>query len=209
MYSLTSSEVALLEGSNEQVSEFFSEMDRKSANEMMRKAGEQFGFATMAVNGMVVAKMATASNILGYSDPSGLSKLLERYQIMTYQIGWFGHDVRTMMRKTFDLSEKDSKATFITWDAFLLVSMYGQTEAAKKMKLYLLKMEAIARVAMGKDSKLQAEARNYDLKRLNAQVSLVKTIERMTSINIYEEFFGVKLNMPQQGDIFAAGEGKQ
>lgn len=59
---------------------------------------------------MIMANMTETAKILGYTDPSSLSQLLGRYQIMTYQIGWYGHDDRIKMRETFGLSEKDSKA---------------------------------------------------------------------------------------------------
>lgn len=67
---------------------------------------------------MIIAKMEETARILGYTDPSSLSQLLGRYQIMTYKIGWYGHDARTKMRKTFELNEKDGRATFISWDGF-------------------------------------------------------------------------------------------
>ncbi len=35
---------------------------------------------------------------------------------MTYQIGWFIHDVKTKLREAFSLNDKDSRATFLTWE---------------------------------------------------------------------------------------------
>lgn len=179
MRSLIFLEEALLENNQEKISGYFSEIDRQTANEAMRKVGEQFGLKTCEVNGMVIAKMEEAARILGYSNVSGLVNLLERYQIMTYQIGWFIHDVKTKIRKTFGLHEKDSRATFITWDGFLVAGMHGQNAEAKKVKLYLLKMETVGRVSLAADPKMELAAKNYELKRLSAQINLALKIDKM------------------------------
>jgi hypothetical protein len=179
MRSLIYLEEALLENSQEKISGYFAEIDRQTSNAAMRKAGDQFGFKTCEVNGMVMANMAETAKVLGYSDPSGLVKLLERYQIMAYQIGWFGHDGRTRMRKTFGLSEKDGRAAFVTWDGVLVAGMYGQNAEARKIKLYLLKMETIGRVSLAADPKMELAAKNYELKRLTAQINLALKIDKM------------------------------
>jgi len=179
MRSLIYLEEALLENSQEKVSGYFSEIDRQTSNVAMRRAGEQFGFKTCEVNGMVIAKMEAAAHILGYSTPWGLSKLLASYQIMTPEIGWFLPEVVTRIRKAFDLSIKDSKAIFITWDGFLVAGMFGQNEEARKIKLYLLKMETVGRVSLAADPKMELAAKNYELKRLSAQINLALKIDKM------------------------------
>lgn len=179
MRSLIFLEEALLENSQEKISGYFSEIDRQTSNEVMRKAGEQFGFKTCEANGMVMANLSETARILGYADPSSWGKLLERYQIMTYQIGWYGHDARTRMRETFGLKDKDSRAVFHSWDGFLIGGMFGQNEAAKKVKLYLLKMETVGRVSLAADPRMELAAKNYELKRLSAQINLALKIDKM------------------------------
>ncbi|WP_347273249.1 hypothetical protein [Candidatus Kuenenia sp.] len=68
-----------------------------------------------------------ASRILGYTDPSSLAQLLRTYQIMTPKIGSFGLEVQKIIRETFQLDEKDSKATFIPYEGILIAGMQGTT----------------------------------------------------------------------------------
>jgi hypothetical protein len=209
MKSLMYLEAALLEGKTEGISAYFAEIDRQTSNDMMKKAGAQFGFKTLEVNGMVIANMATASLILGYTDPWGLSKLLSTYQIMTYKIGWFLPEVVSKLRKCFKLKPKDSKATFITWEAFLLTGMYGQNEEARKIKLYLLKMETVGRVALSHDPKIELAAQNHELKRMEISLKYACKIDNMKdgvfkarAIEDYEKLTGRTMPESKQKDLF-------
>lgn len=209
MKSLMYLEAALLEGKTEMVSEYFSDIDRHTSNDMMKKAGLQFGFKTLEVNGMVLAKMEGTALILGYADVRGLSKLMDAYQIMTYKIGWFPPEVVSKMRETFDLSEKDSRATFISWDAFLVAGIYGQNEEARKVKVYLLKMETVGRVALATDPKFEYVAKNHELKRLEMSLKYICRIEGMkdgtykdAAIDDYEKLTGRKMPKSTQQDMF-------
>lgn len=213
MKSLIFLEEALLENSQDKIAGYFSEIDRQTSNEMMRNAGEQFKFKTCEVNGMVIAKMEAAAYILGYSTPWGLSKLLASYQIMTPEIGWFLPEVVTKIRKVFDLSVKDSKATFITWDGFLVAGMHGQNAEAKKVKLYLLKMETVGRVAIATDPKFEYLAKNHELKRLEMSLKYICRIEGMkdshykdAAIDDYERLTGRKLEKSTQQHLFKEKE---
>ena len=179
MRSLIFLEEALLENSQEKISGYFSEIDRQTSNETMRKAGEQFGFKTMEIMGMRVAHIDTASHILGYSRGFGLSKLLSAYQIFTLKIISVQPEVARRMKEFFELSPKDSEATFLTWDGFLVGGMYGQNEEAKKIKLYLLKMETVGRVSLAADPRMELAAKNYELKRLSTQINLALKIDKM------------------------------
>lgn len=209
MKSLMYLEAALLEGKTEEVSDYFAEIDQHTANDHMEKAGLQFGFKTLEVNGMVVAKMEEAARILGYKEVWGLSKLLGTYQIMTYKIGWFLPEVETKIRKHFNLSPKDGRATFITWSGFLVAGMYGQNEEAKKIKVYLLKMETVGRVALAVNSKFELAEKNYELKRLETSIRLAIKLSEMKEgpyKNIatadYEQLTGRKLPESPQQKIF-------
>jgi len=209
MRSLIFLEEALLENSQEKISGYFAEIDRQTANEVMRKAGEQFGFITMEINGLVMANITETARILGYSDPSSLAQLLGRYQIMTYQIGWFEQNVRTRMRKAFGLSEKDGRATFMQWDGFLVAGMQGQNAEARKIKIYLLKMETVGRVALSADPRFELARKNYELKRLSAQINLALKIDKMgdsffkdSAIDDLEQITGRKFPHSSQKDLF-------
>jgi len=203
MESLTILEAALIEDDKTGVINYLTEVDRKSANEAMRLMGESIGFETMEINGNRYAHLGSASPILGYSDASGLAKLLDRYQIMTPKIGWFGHDVRTSVRETFNLNPTDSVATFIPYEGILIAGMQGQTEGAKKIKLYLLKMEKTARVGiMTSDQLKQAD---HKVRRLEKQINMAVKITRMpdgplkeSALEAYEQLTGKKLPEPAQ-----------
>ncbi len=179
MDNLSKLELALLEGDVDKASNYLQEIDRRTANEAFKKAGEQFGFSTVEIFGTTIAHMGMVSKILGYTDPSGLSKLLDRWQIYTTKIGSYGHDVRIKIRKSLGVDPRDSHATFISWDGFLIAGIYGQNEEARKVKAYLLKMEAIGRVALADDPRYELAAKNYELRRLEKQINFAIKIDKM------------------------------
>jgi len=208
MKSLMFLEAALLEGKTEDVSAYFAEIDRQTANDRMEKAGLQFGFKTTEIMGMRVAKMEDAARILGYSKAWGLSKLLDGYQIMTYKVGSVLPQVVRKLREEFSLSPKDNETTFITWDGFLIAGMYGQNEEAKKIKVYLLKMDTVGRVAMALDPKFEIAAKMYDLKRLDMTMKHAYRIDGMKDgafkdacIEDYEKMSGRKMPKSRQLDL--------
>lgn len=141
MRSLLALEQALLEDNFDDIKVYLSEIDRKDANERFRLLGEHLGLTTMEIEGVCYASLSRAAQILGYKSESGLRKLMGTYQIMTPKIGWFALQVRTRIRETFKLDEKDSQATFVPYEGILIAGMQGTTEQAKKIKLYLLKCE--------------------------------------------------------------------
>lgn len=208
MKSLMFLEAALLEGKTDEVSAYFSEIDRQTSNDMMKKAGLQFGFKTMEVMGMRVAHIDTASHVLGYSRGFGLSKLLSAYQIFTLKIISVQPEVARTMKEFFELSPKDSEATFLTWDGFCVGGMYGRNEAAGKIKVYLLKMEPIGRIALAIDPKFEYVAKNHELKRLEMSLKYICRIDGMkdgrykdAAIDDYEKLTGRKLEKSIQQDL--------
>jgi len=116
---------------------------------MMAKKGDAFGFPTIEIYGVVYTHMGMLSKIFGYADITGLSKLMDAYSV---SIGWYGVEVSTRLREMFNLSPKNSKATFVTWDTFLIAGMYGQNSEVQKVKLYLLKAERAFRIGMANES---------------------------------------------------------
>lgn len=134
MHSLILLEEALLEGNIDKASGYLAEIDRKTANERMRQAGEQFGFKIINIHGIVFTHMGMLSKIFGYASVSGLTYLVDTYQLHTMKLAWFTNDLKTKAREIFNLSPKDSQATFVGWDTILVAGMYGQNEEAKKVK---------------------------------------------------------------------------
>ena len=71
------------------------------------------------IEGIRYAHLASAAQIMGYANPSGLRNLLSAYQIMTPKIGWFIPEVSTRIREVFQLDPKDSVATFLPYAVIL------------------------------------------------------------------------------------------
>ncbi len=66
------------------------ELDLKTSNEEMIKAGEQFGFNIVRVHGKIYGWMAEISKVHGYGDTSSYRRLPEKWEIIIPNIGWFG-----------------------------------------------------------------------------------------------------------------------
>jgi hypothetical protein len=60
-----------------------------------------------------------------------LGYLVRRYQMDFLNIRAFEHETRKLLVGTLRLNKFDGKANFCTWNHFVLVGMYGQTEAAR------------------------------------------------------------------------------
>jgi hypothetical protein len=58
--------------------------------------------------------------------------LLRRYAMDFLSIRAFGHDAQKLLKDRFRLNKFDAKTVFCTWNHFVLVGMYGQTEAARQ-----------------------------------------------------------------------------
>ncbi len=134
MESLIKLEELLLEENSEGVKGYLSEIDRKTANECMKAMGKAMGFQVIEINGICYAHLGRTSEVLGYSDISGLRKLMERYQIMTPKIGWFGLEVQKILRETFSLEPKDGQATFVPYEGILLVVIDRDGELKEKAR---------------------------------------------------------------------------
>lgn len=213
MESLVRLEEALLENDGKGVESYLAEIDRKTANDCMRLMGEALGFQTVGINGMLYAHLGRASLIMGYTDPSSLAQLLNAYRIMTPKIGWFEEDARTRIRKELKLNPKDSQATFILYEGLLIVGMQGQTEGAKKIKLYLLKMENAARVGIVTSAD-RLKADSHKIKVLEKQINLASKVVRMQdgpfkdlAVEALEQLTGKKLPRSAQMELLKTGSG--
>jgi len=212
MDSLVKLEEALLEDNFKGVESYLAEIDRKTANDCMRLMGEALGFQTVEINGLVYAHLGRTSLVLGYTDPSSLSQLLRTYQIMTPQIGWFEEETRIKIRKELGLEARDGRATFIPYEGLLVAGMQGQTEGARKIKLYLLKMENAARVGIvTSGDRLRHEA--HKVKVIEKRINLAATVVRMPdgpfkdmAIEALEELTGKKLPRSAQMELIKREE---
>jgi hypothetical protein len=206
MESLVKLETALLENNSESVSDYLSEIDQRTANAAMKEAGEAFGFPTVLANRTVWTSMGMLAQIFGYTSTNGVGNLIEKYQLTTSKIGWFPFQMGSKMRATFNLSEKDSKAIFVTWDTFLVLGMCGRGERADKVKLYLLKAERAFRIGIAKDAGLSiTKADTARLKLVKEEVGLMGMIGKMkpgefqlAAIEAFEKVTGKTYPGPKQ-----------
>lgn len=207
MRSLVELEQSLLEESIDGVKSYLLEIDRKTSNECFKLLGENLGLTVMEIDGICYAHLASASQIMGYADPSGLAKLMGTYQIMTPKIGWYGLEVRPRIREIFNLNHKDSEATFVPYAGMLVAGMSGTTEGAKKIKLYLLKAERTARVAIATVDSFKEEV--FRVRRCKEIVSMVVAIARMddspykdVAIEHFESLTGKTFPKSKQKKLF-------
>lgn len=177
MRSLIVLEAEILKESVDGVKNYLEDIDRKTANDAFRLLGEHLGLTTMEIEGIRYAHLSRASQIMGYANESGLRKLMSTYQITTPKIGWFVPEVRTRIRNTFDLDEKDSQATLMPYTGILLAGMSGMTDGAKKIKLYLLEAERVARIGIATLDQFKYEL--LQIRKCKEVVSMAATISRM------------------------------
>lgn len=204
---LNTLQIALINNDTIGVREVIDELDRRTENEMFRQAGEHFGFITAEAGGRRVAYLPELSRIFGYSDPSGLRKLVERYGLESYFLGGYGQNVRQLMLQAFGIHKFSANATFVTWSAFLVAGMVATTPAADKVKLYLLECERTARLGGGflASEKHQREARQDSFRRAAtiARIDGMKNpvLQRiaLTEIGIDPAVLAVQDNQP---DLF-------
>ncbi|WP_067519560.1 hypothetical protein [Endozoicomonas ascidiicola] len=149
MKSLIELQIAVLADDNTGIQSYLSEIDRKTETELFQRAGEHFGFKTVLIEGRCYGRRSSLARVFGYTDESGVRKIFTRLQIPTRSIGSFGQNVRSELIEALDLSPKDTKATLICWDSFLVAGMHSTTDQAKQVQKYLLETERAARIANG------------------------------------------------------------
>lgn len=87
MRSLVYLQEGVLAENKDIVSSYVDELDLRTANEEMVKAGEKFGFNTVKVYEKVYGSLAEISTKLGYLDPSSYGSLLKKWEIYTPSLG--------------------------------------------------------------------------------------------------------------------------
>lgn len=175
------------------VSCYLDELDLKTANEEMVKAGEKFGFKTVKIYEKVYGWMAEISKVHGYNDTSSYGRLLEKWEIYTPSIGWFGNEYRTRIRETFGIHEKDSRAILVDWTGFLIGGVKGEGEHADEVLVYLLRREREARINAATVDQVKAEEllmkkEIHKIKMLKERLSLIKAVGAEISPLLKTEF---------------------
>ena len=141
-------QIALMEDNGPAIRSYIERLDRESSNEMMRTAGEVFGFPTVEIEGVIRTSLGYLSKVFGYKTSEGLGHLLERWGIGGVKMGGFVHNVRIEIRRGLALDQNDNKSILLDYPAFLIGGMNSTNEEAKKVQLYLLRCERIARVGI-------------------------------------------------------------
>lgn len=209
MKSILELQIAVMSDDKSGIHAVLDEIDRRTENEMFRKAGEHFGFETVETGGRRIAYLPPLSAVFGYSDASGLRKIAERYDLDTSQIGCYGQNVRHMLLEKFGIHNKAAHATFVTWQVFLLAGMVSTTPSADTIKMYLLQAEKAARIASG----TLAITRGSQLDEAAKVINLVSRADRIKSAPLREfalrhldEVLDGALALPKQGDLFSGKE---
>lgn len=146
-------ELALLDQQHEEVRAFFEAADLASGNASLLDAAREYGFQAHIIdpaplNGQAIMLARDLAKMMyGSATATGVGQLLRSYGFNFLRIEGFSDQVRTLVIDRFGLSKFDGKAAFATWQHFLIVGMYGQTDQARKVKAYLLKREKASRVA--------------------------------------------------------------
>jgi hypothetical protein len=133
---------------------FFEAADVASSNDALVEAGREYHFPTYASDATsptqghaIMLARDLARVMYGREDTNGLGALIRTYGFDFLSIRGFADDLRQLLRQHFTLHKFDGQTTFATWQHFLLVGMYGQTEHARAVRRYLLQREKASRIA--------------------------------------------------------------
>lgn len=146
--SITDLQIALMEDNNPAIKHYIERVDRESSNEMMRTAGEVFGFPTVEIEGVFRTSSGHLARVFGYKKPHALQELLDRRGILGVKMGGFTYDTCIEIRRGLALDADDNRSILYDYPAFLIGGMNSTNEEAKKVQLYLLRCERIARVGI-------------------------------------------------------------
>jgi hypothetical protein len=203
------------------VSSYIEELDLKTGNEEMLKAGEKFGFKTVEAYGKIYAWSAEIARVHGYARPDYLSRLLDRWEIQAPSIGWFRQSGGTRIREALGINEKDSRAILIDWTGFLIIGVKGEGDNADDVLAYLLQRERESRINTAsvdqyKSEKLRMDRQEHDLKIIEKRLSILErkiSILKKNNQSIpesltieYKMLLGVGYPVDAQGQMFT-GQG--
>lgn len=189
------------------VSGYVAELDLRTGNVELIKAGEQFGFKTVEAYGKVYAWSAEIARVHGYARPEYVSRILDKWEIQAPSIGWFPRSWGTKIRETLGLNEKDSRAILVDWTGFLIVGVKGEGENADAVLAYLLQREREARVNAATVDEVKAEEHTmrkelHRIKVLTKKIALCKVAGVTAPPSIDEDFFQVTgLHLPKAAQV--------
>ena len=186
----------LLKDDHAIVNAYVSELDLRTGNVELIKAGEQFGFKTVEAYGKIYAWSAEIARVHGYARPEYVSRILDKWEIQAPTIGWFPRNWGTRIREALGINEKDSRAILVDWTGFLIIGVKGEGENADSVLAYLLQREREARINTATVDEMKAEehAMRKELHRINVltkKIALCKTAGVSAPPSIDNDFFQV------------------
>ncbi len=181
MRSLVYLQEGILTDDKDIVSSYIDDLDLKTANEEMVKAGEKFGFKTIKIYEKVYGVMSEIAGILGYIDPSSYGKLLRKWEIYTPSLGGFGSECRMLIVEKLGMNEFDGRSLLVDWTGFLIGGVKGEGEHADEVLVYLLRREREARINAVTVDQVKAEELLmkkdiHKVKMLKERLSLIKAV---------------------------------
>jgi hypothetical protein len=200
----------LLKEDHSIVSGYIDELDMKTANDEMVKAGEKFGFKTILIHGKVYGLMAEIAGNLGYLDPSSYGRLLKKWDIYTPTVGGFGSNYRRLVVEKLGVNEYDGSSLLVDWTGFLIGGVKGEGKNADAVLAYLLEREREARINAATVDQVKAEEHTmrkelHRIKMLKERIALCKIAGIAAPPSIGEDFFqvtGVHLPEAAQAKLF-------
>lgn len=207
MRSLTYLQEGVLTGNKNIVSGYIDELDMRTANEEMIKAGEKFGFKTVKIYEKVYGSLTEISRKLGYADPSSFGRLLKKWEIYAPGVGGFGNEYRRLAREKLGLSENDGSTLLVDWTGFLIGGVRGEGDHADDVLVYLLKREREARINAAtideaKAIELSMKMEIHKIKVLKEKLSLIKTAGAKIPPQINTEFTAITgVEIPSDGQL--------
>jgi len=135
------------------VEELLKKIDEKTANEMLKGFSHLFGFKIVEINGKVFTTAKELMKVFGYSDEKAVRKLLNEYDVETFEIQDVAQtevqfpSAKSLISKVFGITHSPalSKLKLLDYRAFLVIALNSRTEKARLIKEYLIEMEREAR----------------------------------------------------------------
>lgn len=202
-------QIALLSDDTTAVHGVIDTIDRRSENELLRRAGEHFGFHTAETGGRRLAYLPEMAGSIGYSDASGLRKVVERYDLESVSMGGYGQNVRQLLLAEFSIHKQAGHATFVGWTVFLVAGMVTTSSKGDVIKRYLLECERAARNGgLGGDQSRDTRIANADrVVSMLARADRISepTLRRVALRHINDALDG-ELRLKEQGLLFEEGD---
>jgi hypothetical protein len=102
---------------------------QRSRNELLRLAGEEFGFETYEVEGVrYMLARELSYRLYRTTNISALRKLLLRWRRPLMSIRCVGLDGQHTFKRLFKLANRANWTLFATWDHFAIAAMKSKTK---------------------------------------------------------------------------------